>query len=547
LDDAAAAQVATATTDAGGHAAFDQLDMGTYHVACDDVGERYLGGFSGGATSLDAAEPIVVSDASPTAGVDIELVSRRGTAVFGLASPDGGWSDSTSLIATATSLAAGGDTAVAGDFWHGAARVFGHTDEGWKLEARLKPAGDGENLYGRHVAADGDTVAVSDYNETGANRDGAGKVFIYRRTAGAWALEQVLKPTGAAYRSFGRALALSGDTLLVGAPEVAVGAEKLAGAVYVYTRSGSTWTQRDKLTCADAHIDDSFGRAVALQGSTAVIAAPRKDWGGHNCGGQVFVFTGSGADWRQRAAIRPTDGLFVMGFGEAVAFDGGTIAIGCGDSPEAGAVYVYTGAGGAWTRQARLAPSDGMIGWEMGRAVALDGDTLLSPAAGGVDAPEGFAPGVGYVFRRTGTAWHQDAELRVPCHGERHWSVGGSVAIAGGDLLITAPSEPRAPNTYGWLHAFHPYVTGLGQTLVVPAGNGMLTNDSSPTGATLTCALATGPSHGTLDLHADGSFSYTPAQGWPATTPSPTPPPTARGPRTRPPSPSRPATPTRPT
>ena len=262
LYNAAGGQVATATSDSGGRAAFGQLDMGTYYVGCDDVGERYLGGFSGGATTLDAAAPVVVSNAAPAAGIDFELVSRRGTAVFGLASPDGGWSDSTSLIATATSLAAGGDTAIAGDFWAGTARVFRHTDEGWTLEARLKPAGDEENLYGRHVAAYGDTVAVSDYNETGANRDGAGKVWIYRRTAaGAWALEQLLKPTGAAYRSFGRALALSGDTLLVGAPEVTVGDEKLAGAVYAYTRSGSTWTQRDKLTCADAHIDDSFGHA----------------------------------------------------------------------------------------------------------------------------------------------------------------------------------------------------------------------------------------------------------------------------------------------
>ena len=515
LYDAARVQVATATTDSGGAAHFDELEMGTYYVGCDDVDTRYLGEFSGGATELAAAEPVVVSGDAPVGWVSFQLVSRRGTPVFGLALPDGGWNDSTSLVATPTSLVADDGLAVAGDAWSRSARVFVRGDGGWAFAARLKPTATGDGTFGRHLAVSGDTVAVSDYNENGENRDGAGKVWIYRRSGSDWALEQVLKPAGAAYRSFGAALALDGDTLLVGAPEVTVGDDKLAGAVYVYTRSGSTWTQRDKLTCNDVHLDDSFGRSIALQGSTAVIAAPRKDWGGHNCGGEVFVFTGGGADWRQRAVIKPSDGLFVLDFGEVVAFDAGTIAIGCSSSPETGAVYVYTGAGASWSQQARLTPSDGEIGWEMGTDLALHGDTILAVAATNFDAAAGYAAGTGYVFRRTGSAWHQDAELRLPYHGERYWAMSRSVAISGGDLLVGAPSEPRgATNERGWLHVFHPYVTGIGEKLDVPAGSGLLANDSSPTGASLTTALVAGPSHGSLALDPDGSFSYTPADGW---------------------------------
>ena len=515
LYDAAGAQVATATSDSGGGAGFGRLDMGTYYVRCDDVDARYLGEFSGGATELAAAEPVVVSDDAPVGWVSFQLVSRRGTPAFGLALPDGGWNDSTSLVATPTSVVADEGLAVAGDAWSRSARVFARGDGGWTFAARLKPTATGDGTFGRHLAVSGDTVAVSDYNEGGENRDGAGKVWIYRRTGPDWALEQVLKPSGAAYRSFGAALALDGDTLLVGAPDVTIGDDRQAGAVYVYTRSGSTWTQRDKLTCADVSTDAAFGRSVALQGSTAVIAAPRMDWGGHNCGGEVLVFTGGGASWRQRAAIKPSDGLFVLDFGEVVAFDAGTVAIGCSSSPETGAVYVYTGAGASWSQQTRLTPGDGEIGWEMGTDLALHGDTILTVAATNFDAAGGYAAGTGYVFRRTGSAWHQDAELRLPYHGERHWAMSRSVAISDGDLLVGAPSEPRgATNEYGWLHVFHPYVTGLHQTLAVPAGDGVLVNDSSPAGDSLAATLATGPTHGTLDLHADGSFTYTPAQDW---------------------------------
>ena len=220
-----------------------------------------------------------------------------------------------------------------------------------------------------------------------------GRIWIYRRVDGAWTLEQKLAPSGSAYRGFGESVAISGDTLFVSAPEATVGDSIFAGVVYVYTRSGSRWTQRAKLACDETNEGGTFGDAIALQGSTAVIAASQMDWGGNNNAGEAFVFTGSGADWNQRAALRTRDGLFCLDFGQTVAIDHGTIAVGAWKSPESGAVYVFAGEGDSWSQQARLTPSDGDGRMGMGYRLALDGDTIIASTLEPAAQPAGTPPG----------------------------------------------------------------------------------------------------------------------------------------------------------
>lgn len=422
------------------------------------------------------------------------------------ARPDGRQDLPSELFAVPHTLSSDGTTVVSGERWSDSARVYARTEAGWRLQARLAPQVAEQNSSGLIHDVDGDTIAISEYVAS-TSPGTVGRIWIYRRVDDVWTLEQKLAPAGAAYRGFGASVAISGDTLFVGAPEATVGDSIFAGVVYVYTRSGTKWTQRAKLRCDETNEGGTFGDAIALQGSIAAIAASQMDTATNNAG-QVFVFTGSGADWRQRAALQTRDGLFCLNFGQTVALDHGTIAVGAWKSPDSGAVYVFTGKGGSWTQQARLTPSDGNGHMGMGYRLALNGDTIIATTLSPAPQPAGYAAGSVYVFERTGETWRQEAQLRAPA-GESASTVGQSVAIAGGDLLVG--STDVWPST---LRVYHPYVTGLGQPLEVPARNGVLVNDSSSAGQAMTAALAAGPEHGSLDLRANGSFTYAPEAGW---------------------------------
>ncbi len=207
------------------------------------------------------------------------------------ARPDGRQDLPAELFAVPHSLSSDGATVVAGERWSDSALVYAHTEAGWRLQGRLTPQVKEEHTCGLIHDVDGDTIAISEYvPSTGPGT--VGRVWIYRRSEGDWTLEQKLAPSGSAYRGFGASVAISGDTLLVGAPETTVGDSIFAGVVYAYTRSGTRWTQRAKLRCDETNEGGTFGDALALQGSTAVVAASQMDWGGNNNAGQVFVFTG---------------------------------------------------------------------------------------------------------------------------------------------------------------------------------------------------------------------------------------------------------------
>ena len=132
-------------------------------------------------------------------------------------------------------------------------------------------------------------------------------------------------------------MAISGSTAVVGAP----GKNSNTGAAYVFTRSGSTWSQRAELTAADGAAGDQFGGSVALYGSTAVVGAPGKN----SNAGVAYVFTGSGGTWSQRSELFASDAMAYEEFGSSVAVSGSTAVVGAYGRnsfghPYGGAAYV---------------------------------------------------------------------------------------------------------------------------------------------------------------------------------------------------------------
>jgi hypothetical protein len=234
---------------------------------------------------------------------------------------------------------------------------------------------------------------------------------------------------------FGRSVALSadGDTALVGAPHD--GDE--AGAAWVFTRSGSTWTQQAKLTDGEAVGAGRFGRSVALSadGDTALIGAP-------NGGGAAWVFTRAGATWTEQAKLTGAGQSGNAWFGQSVALsaDGETALVGgFVDHSDTGAAWVFARAGSTWTQQGEKLTGGGESGeGEFGWSVALsaEGDTALIGAR-----KDGGGVGAAWVFTRSGSgsgaSWVQQGE-KLTGGGERgEGEFGQSVALSGdGDTAL---------------------------------------------------------------------------------------------------------------
>ncbi|WP_437623190.1 cadherin-like beta sandwich domain-containing protein [Sorangium sp. So ce1151] len=371
------------------------------------------------------------------------------------------------------------------------------------LKASNTEAGD---LFGYAVALDGDTLAVSALGEDSAatgvngnqtdNSKNSGAVYVFAREGGAWAQQAYLKPsTSDPNDDFGYSLALSGDTLAVSARGEDSGATGVngsqaintapnSGAVYIFVRSGATWTQQAYLKASNTEAQDLFGHAVGLDGDTLVVGAPGEDSAtttvngsqtnnGASLAGAAYVFVRTGATWAQQAYLKPSNTGAGDLFGSSVAISGNTVAVGAtGEASNAtgvngaqadnsavgsGAAYVFTRSGSTWTQQAYLKPSNTGANDAFGTSVALSGSTLAVGATGEASSATGVngaqadnsAAGSGavYVFTRGGAAWTQQAYLKAS-NAEGGDAFGASVSIDGDFLAVGASGEDSG--AVGW-------------------------------------------------------------------------------------------------
>jgi len=295
--------------------------------------------------------------------------------------------------------------------------------------------GAANDYFGNAVALDGNTVAVGAYTDSIGTNIEQGSVYVFTRSGTGWAFQQKLTANdGAAGDFFGTAVALSGDTLAVGAAFDDSGPIQDQGAAYIFTRNGAMWTQQPKIIANGGASQDYFGGAVALSGDTLAVGAV----GANTDQGAVYVFTRTIGGWAPQPKLTANDSAPGDDFGNAVALSGDTLAVGAqrdaiGTNNAQGSVYVFTRSGTGWAFQQKLTASDGALGDFFGAAVALHGDTLAAGAPSdtiGANTGQGSA----YVFARTGTAWAFRQKL-FAADGEARDNFGGAVALSG-DLLV---------------------------------------------------------------------------------------------------------------
>ncbi len=291
---------------------------------------------------------------------------------------------------------------------------------------------------------------------------------------------------------FGNSVAISGDTVVVGAQGEDSNATGVngdqsdnsaanSGAVYVFVRSGSTWSQQAYLKASNAGAGDTFGYSLAVSGETVVVGAYKEDSNATGVNGNeaddsapgagaAYVFVRNGTNWSQQAYLKAsnTGGAFPLGdsFGHSVSISGDTVVVGAyeedsnatgvnGDqnnnsAANSGAAYVFVRDGTSWSQQAYLKASNTGAGDRFGFNVGVSGDTVVvgalyeDSAATGVNGNEAddSAPlsGAAYVFVRSGTSWSQQAYLKAS-NTEEQENFGAAVAISDDTLVVGAHDE----------------------------------------------------------------------------------------------------------
>ncbi|HQU82687.1 MAG TPA: hypothetical protein PKY59_06170 [Pyrinomonadaceae bacterium] len=298
----------------------------------------------------------------------------------------------------------------------------------------------GDNL-GKSVAVSGNTAVVgANLDDVGANNN-QGSAYVFVRSGEFWSLQQKLTASdGAANDSFGWSVAISGDTIVVGAYEATVGGITFKGSAYVFVRSGTTWSQQQKLTASDGEGGDNFGSCVSISGDTILVGAYFDRVGVNNTQGSAYVFVRSGTVWTEQQKLTAADGAEGDNFGWNVAINGNTAVIGApfsdaGENSDQGAGYVFVRSGTVWTLQQKLTASDGAQFDYFGFSVAISGETVVVGAYL-ADVGSVVDNGAAYVFVRSGTVWSQQKKLSEPDH-----SYGSSVAISGDEIIVGAVGD----------------------------------------------------------------------------------------------------------
>lgn len=317
--------------------------------------------------------------------------------------------------------------------------AFRRTGSTFALEQEFTPPGAPlGHVFGRRVVLQGDTAII------GADK----RAYAYTRSGTTWSLQHTFVPNIGTGSYFASSVALDGNTAVIGQYGMT------EARVWVYVRSGSTWSQEATLTPTGGGLGIGFGQSVGILGDTIVVGGSQDDDGGTDAGA-LWVFTRSGSSWTQQAKVLGTTVFPNRRLGSSLSVQdagSGLIEVAVGASgPVSGRAYLFSGSGSTWNETATLFPSTGGSGSWFGASIDLDGDYLV---VGAWRADTSLADtGFGTAYRRCGSTWVRQADL-VGSDSASNDSLGISAAIQGRVAILGAINHDALASNAGAAYVF---------------------------------------------------------------------------------------------
>ncbi len=349
---------------------------------------------------------------------------------------------------------------IGGQEEQGAAWIFKREGETWVEDAMLTASdgaeGDG---FGVAVAIDGSVAIVGAPFDDDELNQGSFYYFI-RGVGDNWIeVDKIRGSDSDEQDHFARALALEGDRLAVGA--MRAGADTATpGAVYYFERIGHQWIERQKLTDSAPSSSHSFGWAVDLRGDDLVVGDFSNDTTGGLNSGAVFVYTFDGSNWQFQQKLGASDGTLATMLGFSVSLEPDALLAGAQQHPSPsgpgpGAAYVFRRSGGVWSEEQQLLASDAANnGNYYGTAVALRGNIAL--VGGESDNGAQIRQGIVYDNRYIDGEWVEVGTFRAPV-GQILDTFGEALSFSGSRLLVGNSNNIQfEPHGIAWVFRLPP-------------------------------------------------------------------------------------------
>ncbi len=336
-----------------------------------------------------------------------------------------------------------------------AAPALGQT---WSQSAKLRASNPGaDDAFGQAVALDGDTAVIGAITANG-RIDNTGAAYVFEREPGGqWSeTARLFASDGEPSDWFGYSVAIDGDVAAVGSV-FAAGRSAASGAAYIFRRDvNGQWTQEARLIAPDGEQDDRFGHSIAVAGDTVIVGCPQ-DTGRDYQSGSAYVYQRDvSGQWLMTQRLIADDGEAYDLFGTSVGYTGDWIAIGSPQDGEfgygTGSAYVFGRAGGqSFTQLAKLLSGSAEEGDYFGTSAATSGTSIIIGAPS--DDDRGSNAGAAYVFVYSGGAWSEQAKLLAD-DGSAIDQFGIAVAIDDRTAVVGAYWEGDLGSNSGAAYAF---------------------------------------------------------------------------------------------
>ena len=351
-----------------------------------------------------------------------------------------------------------GDYAVVGARGNKAVYVYYYNGSTWSEQQKIQQTAFGSN-FGHAVSIVGDTLLVGSNNTDGSNADGT-KAYVYTRSGTTWSLQQKVDPSQALENDFfgyqkTMKLDKSNNNQFIAGAYTEDETNSDEGAVYIFNRSGSSWTETQRIVPSDKATNSKFGVSAAIAGDYAIF-------GGN---GSCYVYYKSGGTWSQQQKIAnpyaagnghsgPTNAVNFAADGEISINDAGdTIAVGArGQFNLPGYVFIFTRSNTTWSLEQALRASDYANDDFFGWSCQLDSTgNILVVGAKGLGTG-----GKAYVFTRSGSTWSQQANVQASDTAS-NWEFGEGIGISGEDgrVIVGARQYNSSASGQGAAYIFN--------------------------------------------------------------------------------------------